>query len=640
MFQKVIKSIFQHKIIAVIIIAALIGGGYFGYKSLTKNGQTETRYALAQVKKGIITLSVSGSGQVAASDQVDIKPKIQSDVVYIGVKNGQEVKAGDLLAQIDSRDAQRQAESAQTALETAKLDLEELLSPPDELDILKAENAALQAKNSLEKLKLNQETEYQNALDTIQEAEENIQEGYEDAFNEVTDAFFDLPTIIAGLRDILYSYDIAKSEILIDDTQDNASALINSIANTDSVIRLKLEKFIDSAKTAYKTAREKYDINFADYKETGRYSKKEVIEALLNDTLETARAMSEAIKNEINMLDFWVDYQSGRSSRIFPKVSGYQSDLKSYTSKTNGYISGLLSVQRSLQNNREAKLNAERSLTQMEKTHPLDLAAAEINLKEKEKSLADLKAGADELDIRNKKNVVQQKEDALAVANENLASCYIRAPFGGVIAGVYIKKGDSVSSGSKLFTLSSDQKIADITLNEIDVSKIEIGQKATVIFDAVEGLTITGEVAEIDTIGTVSQGVVSYVAKVVFDTQDERVKPGMSVSATIIAGAKTDALMVANSGVKSQGDNYFVQMPQGKDAQMQELTNSAGVSLSLPLVNQAVEIGISNDEFTEITSGLKEGDIVVVNTINIVTAANNTSQQSSNSFRIPGMMGR
>ncbi len=637
MIQQIFKIIWQHKIAALIVVIILSGGGYFGYKAL-KSTTTETRYVLAQVKKGTITLSVSGSGQVAASNQVDIKPKISSDVVYIGVKNGQEVKAGDLLAQIDARDAQRAVESAQTALETAKLDLEELLSPADELTLLKAENAALQAKNSLEKLKLNQETEYQKALDDIQTAEDNIQEGYEDAFNAAANAFFDLPAIIAGSRDILYSYDIAKSEILIDDTQDNVSALINSIANTDSASRLKLEIFIDSAEAAYKMAREKYDKNFADYKEASRYSKKEVIEALLNDTLETTRAMAEAVKNEVNVLDFWVDYQSGRNSRIFPKVTGYQSDLKTYTSKTNGYISSLLSVQRSLQDNRDVKLNAEQSLAQMKKTYPLDLSAAEINLEEKEKSLADLKAGADELDIRTKKNIVQQKEDVLIVAQENRAACYIRAPFDGVIAGVYIKKGDSVSSGSKLFTLSSNQKIAEITLNEIDVSKIKIGQKATVVFDAVEGLTITGEVAEIDIIGTVSQGVVSYSAKVIFDTQDERVKPGMSVSATIIADVKTDALMVANSGVKSQGNNYFVQAPQGQDAQMQGLTNSAGVALSLPLVNQTVEIGIVNDEFTEIKSGLKEGDAVVVTTINAQTSSSNNSQ-SSGGFRIPGIGG-
>ena len=64
-----------------------------------------------------------------------------------------------------------------------------------------------------------------------------------------------------------------------------------------------------------------------------------------------------------------------------------------------------------------------------------------------------------------------------------------------------------------------------------DFLTIKVGDKATLTFDAVTDLSISGQVAEIDTVGTVSQGVVSYALKIAFDTQDTRVKPGMTVSA-------------------------------------------------------------------------------------------------------------
>ena len=88
------------------------------------------------------------------------------------------------------------------------------------------------------------------------------------------------------------------------------------------------------------------------------------------------------------------------------------------------------------------------------------------------------------------------------------------------------------------------------------MAKVKVGQKVTLTFDAIEDLSITGEVAEIDTLGTVSQGVVNYAVKIVFDTQDERVKSGMSVSAAIITDVKQDVLLVPNAAVKSNDEQY------------------------------------------------------------------------------------
>ena len=99
--------------------------------------------------------------------------------------------------------------------------------------------------------------------------------------------------------------------------------------------------------------------------------------------------------------------------------------------------------------------------------------------------------------------------------------------------------------------LITKQKIAEISLNEVDAAKVKVGQKVTLTFDAIDGLSITGEVSEIDALGTVSQGVVTYGVKIAFDTQDERVKSGMSVSAAIITDVKQNVLLVPNAAVKS-----------------------------------------------------------------------------------------
>src|SRR5207248_903868 len=84
--------------------------------------------------------------------------------------------------------------------------------------------------------------------------------------------------------------------------------------------------------------------------------------------------------------------------------------------------------------------------------------------------------------------------------------------------------------------------------------------KATLTFDAIPDLTISGTVAEIDSLGTVSQGVVTYNVKISFDTQDSRIKGAMSVSAAIITEVKQDVLVVLNSAVKSSSGASYVEM--------------------------------------------------------------------------------
>jgi multidrug efflux pump subunit AcrA (membrane-fusion protein) len=161
-------------------------------------------------------------------------------------------------------------------------------------------------------------------------------------------------------------------------------------------------------------------------------------------------------------------------------------------------------------------------------------------------------------------------------------------------------------------------------MNEVDVAKIKLGQKATIAFDAIEDLTMTGTVAEIDTIGAVSQGVVSYNIKITFDTEEALIKPGMSVSASIITDSKTDVLIIPSSAIKTQGTAKYVQMfsiPLVASA----ISSQGTPSTEMP--NQInVEIGISDDTSTEIISGLKEGDQIISR---IITTSTTTTTQAS-----------
>jgi multidrug efflux pump subunit AcrA (membrane-fusion protein) len=223
------------------------------------------------------------------------------------------------------------------------------------------------------------------------------------------------------------------------------------------------------------------------------------------------------------------------------------------------------------------------------------------------------------LAIQSSQNIFIKKEEALLDAKENLAEHSVRAPFNGFIAkvGDGVKVGDLVSSNTVLATLITWQKIAQIDLNEIDVANVKVGQKATLSFDALSDVSIAGQVLEVDVMGTATQGVVSYGVKIAFDTNVEAVKPGMSVTADIITEAKQDVLILSNSAVKFQRNSYYVELVEADEPLSQQLlANVSGTILPKPPKLQFVEIGISNDLFSEIISGLKEGDIIVTSVVN------------------------
>ena len=620
----IFTAIKKHKIAVAIVLLILIGGGYYAYIKYN-SGQAQISYVTAPVLRGTIVTSVSGSGQISAANQVDIKAKVSGDIIKVSATDGLEVKSGDIIAQINARDGYKTVRDASANLQNAQLSLDKLKQAADSYSIMQAENFLANSKASLEKLKLSQPVDYQSALEVKQKAEDALNKTHDDAFNAIFDAFVNFPIIMSGLDNILYGYGISLSETSVNAGQYNILALLNSSDVTDLVTdRSKIQLLQNSVEADYKIADTKYNDCLADYKDINRYFNNVDIENLLAKTTITAKTIAQAIKNTKSYLDTWVDFRTLRDRSVFAKVTEYQTNLITYSGQANSHLTNLQTIETTIKNNKNAIDAANNDLKLLTQNQPLDLAAAKASLKEKQLFLADLKAGADPLDIKSQELSLQQKRNALYDAQTALADYVVRAPFDGVVAQVNVKTGDP-TLGAIIATIITRQTIAEISLNEIDAAKIKIGDKATLTFDAIDGLMVSGKVAEIDTLGAVSQGVVTYNVKIIFDSQDSQVKSGMSVDAAIITNIKTNVLTVPNSAVKGSfnGSNYV------------QILDAAGKPQNL-----AVVIGLANDTDTEITSGLNESDKVITKTI-ISGAANAAAQQSgaAGGLRIPGIGG-
>lgn len=253
-----------------------------------------------------------------------------------------------------------------------------------------------------------------------------------------------------------------------------------------------------------------------------------------------------------------------------------------------------------------------------------------------------------EQDIANQEYTIKQKENALKEAKDNLANCYIRAPFSGIITNFNVKKGDLISANSAIGTLITDNKIAEITLSEIDAALVRVGQRAILTLDALPEIKLEGAVIEVGLIGETSQGVVSYPVKIAFKHSPdlEKVKSGMTVDANIIVEEKTDILVVPSSAVKTRNNRNYVEIPQETDLELlkTKIFNNQKdkmrqiITLTLKPLEKFVQIGSADENNIEIVEGLKEGDYVIIQTITPQKTTSVTTRPGSmfnTQFRMP-----
>jgi HlyD family secretion protein len=207
--------------------------------------------------------------------------------------------------------------------------------------------------------------------------------------------------------------------------------------------------------------------------------------------------------------------------------------------------------------------------------------------------------------IENARINLSNASTSLENAKENLDDYSITAPISGTVVTKTAKAGDNIEGGSDstlcvIYDLSYLQMT--MSIDELDISSVEVGQEVQITADAVEGQTYTGVVTEVSVAGTTSGGITTYPVTVRIDETDGLL-PGMNVDAEIIISSAEDVLAVPAAAV-NRGDTVLItaDSPSASDALDQEAPEG--------YVYVSVETGVSDDSYVEITSGLQEGDTV------------------------------
>ena len=216
---------------------------------------------------------------------------------------------------------------------------------------------------------------------------------------------------------------------------------------------------------------------------------------------------------------------------------------------------------------------------------------------------------SDDLDdsLQSASESLRNAEISLENQYENLDDYTITSPIKGTIVDKNYNAGETTEANQVLCTIYDLSYLTmTLSVDELDIASIEVGQSVSIVADAVEDTTYTGTVTKVSVAGTSSGSATTYPVTIRIDETDGLL-PGMSVDATIELASAEDVLAIPSAAL-NRGDTVLVtaDSPSAANGTLVESTAEDGEDY----YSVEVTTGVSGDDYIEIVSGLQEGDTV------------------------------
>lgn len=216
--------------------------------------------------------------------------------------------------------------------------------------------------------------------------------------------------------------------------------------------------------------------------------------------------------------------------------------------------------------------------------------------------------GADLADqVQNAKLSLENAQLNLRSAQDALEEYNIKAPISGTVTQKSMSAGDNIGQvGNSTLAIISDLSALtfDMNIDELDISKVKVGQRVRITVDALPGQEFSGYIDKININGTTTGGATSYPVTVMVENPDPSLLPGMNVSADIMVEEVQDALTIPLGAVDT--GNTVQVIPASAISEKDGSIDTAQAE------TRTVELGVSDSSYVEVKDGLKEGDLVLV----------------------------
>lgn len=532
----------------------VVGLCWWGMKALKAADPPKERYET--VDRGVVELKVTETGTIDALKKVEIKSKVAGRVSRLLVDEGYTVKQGQLLAEIDPTEINSQVAQIKAQLDGAKARYEQA-----------QKNSGYQADQT---------------ISSIKQAEENL---------KTARAKLKVAEEQSGAQPRLTSSAVTQAEAAVK-TSRQSLELLQKSSHPQAIVQA--QSGYDDAKAAEENSRS----NLARQQKLldKGFVSQQVVDAAKAD-LAGATARMQQAKKKLELID-----EQNRLEIASAESRVKQDEAALETAKAN-------SIQISVMRH---ELDVARySCAQAEAAYKVALAGR-IQNKMREDEVREAKASVVQLENSLRENQVHQYDTTLF------------ATMPGVVTKRYIEQGELVTSGVSTFSSGTPvMQIADLShmlvkmsVNEVDVQKIKVGQPVEISIDAAKGSQFKGRVTrrapaaigsatgqdnQSQAAASGATSVVRFAVEVTIDNPDGRLKPGMSAKCSIIIDRKENVLRLPNDGIEGEGSSPTVQLV------------GSGVKDGKPAdvyTPKKVTAGLRGDTHVEILEGLKQGDRV------------------------------
>ena len=206
--------------------------------------------------------------------------------------------------------------------------------------------------------------------------------------------------------------------------------------------------------------------------------------------------------------------------------------------------------------------------------------------------------------IQSASESLRSAEISMQNLQDTMNNYTITAPISGTIIEKDAKVGDAVKTGDTLCIVYDLSYLEmNINVDELQISSISVGQQVQITADAVPDKTYVGTVTRVSMKGTANGGTTTYPVSIRIDDTDG-LRPGMNANAEIVVAEAKNALVVPNAAVM-RGSYVLVTKDSPSAA-------DADTAMEAPegFVYVPVKTGVSDDDYTQIVSGIQEGDTI------------------------------
>ena len=489
-------------VVAVVVIAAgAIGATRMDFSFGKKKKEAEDKQEV--VRRGEFVVRVRESGNLRSFIEVDVRSNVEGEIVEILVDEGQKVEMGQSLLRIDEKQILEQKKQAEANLDARKAELKraqlriKITEKQQESNLAQAQNSVLKAQATLDSF-------VANTQQRITEAE----------------------TLVATTQNSL--------------DQDNIALKQAEIALGQAQLTLeRSQESVKSAKISFETAE-------AEHKRNKELFDKKLIS---KKALEDSQRQLIVTKSQ---------YDSATK-----EVESQKETIKSQDENLNARKTAIESRKSTLELNQKNVETLKKSLEAQQKQYKAELEDSQTRLLQIEETTEEEKELTVHSEVSAQASFLQA-ESQLKSQEERYEWTTVTAPMAGTITQLIVEEGEIITSGRSAFSRGEaimriadlDQMIVRTQINQVEIGKIEEGQRAEITVDSYQGRVFPGRVSEISPSAT-RRGPQNQSSVITFEVDIEvigsppELLPGMSADVDIIVFEESDVLQLPIPAVLS-----------------------------------------------------------------------------------------